>query len=561
MLISEERLVRDLPRKEKIDYDDFIVIEDVYGTKLTTIEALKDKILKDNVFVDNITDITTNPGGEDPIIPNIKEGDIKFSLGYRTVGDDGAGMYYIEYAPAVVADARYYHEIGGTDVLKAKFIPWNNTIAPEQFGAYGNGVNDDYVAINESLRSPYKVIFSPSKRYRISSIIIPESNKIYDFNGCTIVPTSCSFFGVPSSSSINKLENVTLRNVIIDMSQAGTNNAINFTKGIDGLTLENVLIYNMPVGKSCISIYEVDNLIINNCEFSFSGSPNIGQIGIEINGNNTKGGIESQSIKISKTKFKNMFTAINIRDTTIPTIASIDEVDHTITGSNNSATVFCNNGTTSFNAKKLINLNNIQTNGVKVCLNNIGNDNITLQNILMNNGNNLVTSVASSGQISIDGNISMVGTASPDKFPVYGPLQGKVYINTHSLFFDESRYKERNANSDTYGCMIFDSCDMFNFPITEMNVSGNVIQIPYMRNGIIMVTNGGVEINNLAGGIANQVIGLTSNQTAVRYIKNSSTFVLKGPDPLPLINDGIVYFKYTSGRWIEFMKEGYLLWQ
>ena len=132
-MIIEDRLIRDLAEKSQITIDDYLVIEDITGTKLAPITGLRRLIMDDLVF-NNV---------EDMKMADLKDGDICITLGYRTVGDGGTSVYKIVYEPTAVEDGANWHYLYRSDVNRAKFISLNGDLHPEQFGAYGDGTKDE----------------------------------------------------------------------------------------------------------------------------------------------------------------------------------------------------------------------------------------------------------------------------------------------------------------------------------------------------------------------------------------------------------------------------------
>lgn len=64
----------------------------------------------------------------------------------------------------------------------------NRADGPEAFGAKGDGVTDDSVAITQALLTSKNVVFSGDKTYAVGSVITIPPNAEINFNGATIVP-------------------------------------------------------------------------------------------------------------------------------------------------------------------------------------------------------------------------------------------------------------------------------------------------------------------------------------------------------------------------------------
>jgi len=64
-------------------------------------------------------------------------------------------------------------------------------VTPEMFGAYGDGVHDDYEAIKTAIETGRKVVFTANKKYYVSQTIVIGGKPVYlDGNNCTILSGS-----------------------------------------------------------------------------------------------------------------------------------------------------------------------------------------------------------------------------------------------------------------------------------------------------------------------------------------------------------------------------------
>src|SRR5699024_5334147 len=186
----EEVKVMELPEKSEVEITDQFIIEDEDGTKLGNISSLK-KIMINNLIFKTVEDMKS---------ASLREGETCITLGYHTEDDGGGAQYLIEYAPALVEDKAKIHYLYTSDTLRAKFIS-DGTVSPEQFGAYGDGIRNDYTAIMKCINSGYYVKFNQNHRYRINSPIPVQSGTYLDFNGCTIIPNYCDGIAKTFSST------------------------------------------------------------------------------------------------------------------------------------------------------------------------------------------------------------------------------------------------------------------------------------------------------------------------------------------------------------------------
>ena len=109
------------------------------------------------------------------VATNLIDGSICKTLGYRTIGDNGSGLYKIRTVTTEdVIDEGTIIALTSDNTLIAELIVVNDTVTPEQFGAYGDGTHDDTSFIEEAIKyttNPHKVQFS-SKTYAIQNIQI-----------------------------------------------------------------------------------------------------------------------------------------------------------------------------------------------------------------------------------------------------------------------------------------------------------------------------------------------------------------------------------------------------
>ena len=132
---------------------------------------------------------------------NLVNGSYVQTLGYNSVNDNGASMYKIRNVTNedVVDDGSIIAL--NDENLVAELIIENNTIKPEQFGCYGNGITDDTSkfkkALNFAIENKYKLI--GIKDYVINETLTIYSNNYFELN-------------------IRKIKNTTNINLLLDIS-------------------------------------------------------------------------------------------------------------------------------------------------------------------------------------------------------------------------------------------------------------------------------------------------------------------------------------------------------
>lgn len=246
----ESRKLVDIEKKYNVEDEDSFVVEDQDGTKMVKFEVIKSALHKMMVCntINNLKAL------------NLPEGSIIRTLGYHKVDDGGAATYYIMYDPSATDDGALCHWLSGSDTLRAKLVI-EGSVNVLAFGAVGDGLNDDYDALQKALDSGLPLHF-PNKTYKVSSPLEIKSNTNIDFNGCTITcPNSAAIIIGNASTGAN---NVRLSNL----------NIIGYN-GIEVLPKSSIISLNniSVIGQNVTSEYGVrlqsDKYIrIESCHFS-----------------------------------------------------------------------------------------------------------------------------------------------------------------------------------------------------------------------------------------------------------------------------------------------------
>lgn len=202
----------------------------------------------------------------------IKEGQTVATLGYYAVNDGGNSEYYITDEES---NTEYQEEL--ENGLFANLI-LDKVSRPEQFGAKGDGVNDDGVIINNALEYTDSLTFNNLKNYAIKNSIIVNDNKYINGNNCLLTISTNNAFSIKGDNNI--IENFRLTKDLgnrygIEILEDATNTHIN---NIYGDNLSNSLIMNDGInsiiqncyaymcGWDCVSNYtHSKNALIKNC--------------------------------------------------------------------------------------------------------------------------------------------------------------------------------------------------------------------------------------------------------------------------------------------------------
>lgn len=119
---------------------------------------------------------------------NLMVGSYAQTLGYNTIGDGGGATYKI-------VDTADTYTITISTGLYAKLVVTGNAICPQQFGAYGDGQHDDYVAVNKCVAFANDIVTTNGKfsqgepeielfgNYKITSGVILSPYLTYHLKG------------------------------------------------------------------------------------------------------------------------------------------------------------------------------------------------------------------------------------------------------------------------------------------------------------------------------------------------------------------------------------------
>lgn len=545
-MLLENRLVRDLPEKASIEIDDYIIVEDLDGTKLGAASGLR-KLIMNNLVFDNIKEMKMS---------KLNDGDYCMTLGYHSAGDGGSAVYKIVYEPTAVDDKAYYHYLYTSDTSRARYIPFNGIVTPEQFGAYGDGSRDDSNAIIKALESNCKVIFGNNKVYKITKSIELYNKYNIDLNGCTIKPVNCSAFSISISNTNEVFNDIYIRNGKIDMSLAASANAINIQKVTENLTIENIVVEN--TGKIAINACSVKKLKISNCILK---SKSIVSPAIKIN-KATGGSIDSVFADISNISFYNFAAAVQLEG--LDPTTTVDVNIYNCLADNESSTnttyaYFLRNSlpaSAESKGRRYITLNSIKTNRVTSLIENQYSSDIDIKNIYMKSANYLATSIDINSTLLVEGIINVNGSgpySGGRKNGVFNRYDGSVYINTPNIMHDDNFYDKLSTPSLYNGCTLYDMVPISSRSLSDIITvtSSNHIEIYNFRNFVANVNNctGAISIGE---GINNQMIVLTRTEGTLQ-ITNGSGNITLNDNSFILSKNNSLYLKYNSTikKWVQ----------
>lgn len=239
-LIEEELIIEKKRLKiADLDQDGDITINDLAKLKLMIISDLEDK---NTILVSSIEEMKK--------LADVKDGQIVKSEGYYNKELGGKAKYNIVKETKLNIDNAMCFRLDNG--LYAELIIENNTITPNQFGAYGDGIHDDTYAISKALNAKIENVLFESKEYDFESrITVASSNLNIIGNNSTL------YFGLYKSSDMfgqllfegahdKHVENITVSNM----------NFVNKNVQKDGRDTDTQVI-----GRFC------DNIKFDNCSF------------------------------------------------------------------------------------------------------------------------------------------------------------------------------------------------------------------------------------------------------------------------------------------------------
>lgn len=538
-MMMEDRMVRDLPEKSEINLEDKMVIEDIDGTKLAPISTIRDTIMNKLIF-DNVEDMKS---------ASIDCDSFCMTLGYRKAGDGGGAYYQIVYEPTAIDDGINYLYLHTSDVNRAKFIPTNGFITPEQLGAYGDGINDDSAIITKCLSSNYDTRFTCGKTYLINqSIEIPNKDNVYiDLNGCTL-KTNSSVFGVfkahtnISSPADNKY--LTIKNGYIDMNKKG-GSPIVLDRQFKKVLIDNIVFSNITSG-NCI-FKGIEDAVIDNCSFIYEyKNSGTGISAIEC----TFGQIPSQlfqNVCVKNTSFINC-TGISMMDSTLKPhrIASVD-IDNCCVMVNEEwrdsyFLVLERFSSNTADKPCCINISNIDATGIQSLISTTRcKCSISIRDVVLNYCKNLFNSSNVDATFTIEGHIYAASADGNDRsmYPLVPPGYGYIHLNTTSIDFgnnhreaEPSTVTAPNQSGGTlsftglnnYNYTIYDNTNMETYPVEKKSLDdrNGIVSIENFRNHVIQFY-GTLEIGGIAKGLNNQIIGIQSDELQACNIRESTT--------------------------------------
>lgn len=215
-------------------------------------ESVELKLNKKPYYYNTIADMKADT--------KLKAGDTVQTLGYYSANDGGAGLYKIVEDNTLVDDGGSIHEL--ENGLKAELIV-EDTITPEQFGAYGDGIHDDSSAIQAVINNFNNILFL-EKTYLLESPIIINnisSLNIMGINNNSKIKINSNIYAFEFKS----LKDKTIENLFFDINNGGGILKTNNSELDFDLTIRNINGEIRTSNNEIIKIVNMHHLKIENC--------------------------------------------------------------------------------------------------------------------------------------------------------------------------------------------------------------------------------------------------------------------------------------------------------
>lgn len=313
--ILQSEFLLDKATGEENDFADFLrkklqvgVTQDAEGNYNFTIGVWQVKATENEVVSIERLDINPDNINPDKIYPNVAimkadtgltEGKLVQTEGYWGKEYSGGAYYDIVSSTSLEVDEGKCIQL--YNGLYAELHPINNTVTVNQFGAYGNGENDDSGAIQLALNAGYENVNFEKAEYKINHDIDIKNNDLYIFgNDATIfyddeIVFRDDFIIRIAGTTSEKINNITIDNLKFESRDTGiSNKAIRFVKvfNAENIELTNCDFFTPEIennstrivtGIDCRVYYK--NITINNCNIKIYTNGSAGG-GIWLRGGN-----------------------------------------------------------------------------------------------------------------------------------------------------------------------------------------------------------------------------------------------------------------------------------
>lgn len=462
----DEVRVRELPQKIGLSLTDYIVLEDMDGTKTVKVNEFV-TLVKKNVYFNTIEDMKNY---------TFHEGEVVTTLGYRTVNDGGGGTYIIKYAPTDLEDGMLVHYLHTSDTLRAHLV-YGDTLNILQCGAFGDGITDDYVYITRALALNIPLFF-PKRTYVIGGSIKLVSNTYLDFNMSTIICNNSSVFKIGKDE---EAYNISINSVVLKALYG-----IDIYANAHDISINNVHIlkYKANVNKG-IAIYGASDISISDTVIGSSKDKVLKGISISAG---TKGSTYVSCKNISINNATIVASEYGIETTSTIRDGAITITDTTIKGFESTRSKVTTVGVYIASIGEGISisdciLNNLDTG---VIVGGIIDIICSISDIVCDDVRTMYSIMSDAARVYLSGIQRFTGSSLSGNDYIFDVMTGKLYLNSHiEAVSTKGNNKIQQAKTSLLGEVV-DSV----YPVTKTRV---VLNSPSQLNSVIANSVNGYE--------------------------------------------------------------------
>ena len=525
----EEIKIRELPEKSNIETTNHIVIEDEDGTKKTLIKHFRSLLLS-SLYFNSVEDLKNSTSA------TLKEGDICETLGYYTPGDGGGAKYKITYNPAAVEDGKLVHYLSYSDTLRAEIV-LEESINVHQFGAKGDGLNDDTPAIQAAIdNSDSRVVeFSNNKIYVLRSPIkIYKNNTVINGNGGILYPHYANGINIePENENAPMVTNINISKLLMDCSRASNGIYIYRASKVDITSCNFSLVSNTGIN--------VKNSEFINISYCALTGQNTGSM-ITLDGANVAVNNSvpySRFINIVDCDFNSFAKAIHVLSTgsdgEINTLVNLDKCNYrsTVNGCH-CVYVACPIEMLSIYA------NTVAATDTFLYFGGASTGDISCRSISCLNTNKVFDISTSQGVLHLDGSIKVNSTAI-----LFVNMNGKL---RSSITWDLLP-KGANFTNKPIG-ELFDSIHPYNYSDTRgYSISGSKLVLDESRNMHVDWSSSTNDLNEIENGIKGQLMYIkSSTNKSITAIANK---IVLSDTSVKLGRYTGILMRYDGLKWIQ----------
>lgn len=250
----EEYIAKFVELKDFVDdYFENLDVQEEINNKLD--QMAEDGILQEIIttYIQSNVTWTFDTVADMQSATNLIVGSYARTLGYHSINDGGGSLY-------IVTDTSDDYTIALSGDLYAKLIVEKNSVSPQQFGAYGDGQHDDYLAVNKCVEYAKDIVETNGKfsegepeielygNYKITAGVILSPYLTYHLKGDVTFTSYLSSGKAVSIEYDTVLDDNTGQNTSNgwsrgDMFYGGnmfiTNSENNIASNVTGLTINN----------------------------------------------------------------------------------------------------------------------------------------------------------------------------------------------------------------------------------------------------------------------------------------------------------------------------------